>query len=78
MLARANFSAKSLHKLNRKELQEKLWQEKKINWSKLPFKYKRGSCVIKVGEEWTVDNKIPEFIKDRNYIEKYIPELNNK
>lgn len=78
MLARANFSQKSLHGLNGEQLREKLLKEKKINWFELPLKYKRGSCIIKMGEQWRVDNKIPEFTQDRNYIEKYIPELNNK
>lgn len=78
MLGRANFSQKALHKLNCDQIQEKLWQEKQINWAKLPVYLKRGSCVIKKGEQWTIDMEIPDFTKDRNYIEKFIPELNDK
>ena len=72
MLAQANFSQKSLQNLNCDKMQEKLWQEKKINWGKLDAMYKRGSCVKKVEEGWKLDLEIPDFIKDRNYIEKYI------
>ena len=72
MLARANFSHKSLQNLNCDMLQEKLWQEKNINWAKLETLYKRGSCIKKVEEGWELDTNIPDFIKDRNYIEKYV------
>ena len=72
MLAQANFSQKSLQNLTCDMLQEKLWQEKKINWSKLETIYKRGSCIKKVEEGWELDTNIPDFIKDRDYIEKFI------
>lgn len=80
MLGRAHFSQKQLHKLNCNQIQEKLWQEKKINWAKLPIKDKRGTCIVKketvLGSSWIVDESIPDFIKNRQYTEKYVPELN--
>ena len=72
MLARSEFSHKALIKLNNNELQEKLQQERKINWSKLPIMFKRGSYVIKENDEWIVDFEIPEFSKNREYVESLI------
>lgn len=78
MLGRANFSQKALHGLNCDQIQEKLWQEKEINWAQLPIHIKRGSCVKYQDEKWVVDTAIPDFGKDRQYIEKFVPELNDK
>ena len=74
MVARAHFSQKEIHGLNCDEIQEKLWQEKGINWSDYPTFLKRGSCVVK-GNTWIVDNDIPDFTKNRAYINRFIPEL---
>lgn len=43
MLGQANFSHKELHKKNTKQIQEMLWQEKKINWNNLEHYLKKGS-----------------------------------
>ena len=75
MLGRANFSHKELYKLKNDEIQEKLWQEKNINWAKLPIHLKRGSCIKYTNKKWIIDKEIPEFTKDRDYIEKYIPDF---
>jgi len=84
-LAQANFSHKSLHGLNQAQLQEKLWQEKGINWNDCEIWQKRGRCVIKeshsgiegqresiIRARWVVDNSIPTFTKNRDYIERFI------
>jgi len=42
MVAQANFCHKSLQGLSCDEMQEKLWQEKEINWAKLPQGQKIG------------------------------------
>jgi tRNA(His) guanylyltransferase len=42
MVAQCNFSHKSLQGLSCNEMQEKLWQEKQINWAKLPQGQKIG------------------------------------
>ena len=76
MLARSNFSHHSLNGLSGKQVQEKLWQEKDINWAKLPIHLKRGSCIVKIQEQWCIDMTIPDFVKDTQYIEKFVPELN--
>jgi tRNA(His) guanylyltransferase len=67
-LAQANFSHKSLQNLSGPQLQEKLWQEKGINWNDCEVWQKRGLCVVK-GE---VDSSPPTFTEDRNYIEQHV------
>jgi tRNA(His) 5'-end guanylyltransferase len=60
------------------EVQELCFQQG-YNWNDLSTSNKRGRCVVKsyynVGDttrsSWIIDNEIPEFTKDRNYIEKY-------
>jgi len=47
MVAQANFSHKELQGLSCNEMQEKLWQEKQINWAKLPQGQKIGFTCIK-------------------------------
>jgi len=72
MLARSLYSHKECHKKNNADLQEMCFQ-KGQNWSKLPVHCKRGSCVYKNSEgKWCIDDKIPVFSKDRNFIEKYL------
>lgn len=67
-LAQANFSHKSLQGLNNNQLQEKLFQEKGINWNDLETWKKRGFCVTRDG----TDYEIPIFTQDRSYIENYV------
>jgi hypothetical protein len=43
MVAQSHFSAKQLHKLNTKQMQEKL-REKEIDWNNLPTWQERGVC----------------------------------
>ena len=89
-LGYANFSSKELHGLNNSQVQEKLFQEKGINWNDCSTVEKRGTCVIKkevtkdtqtpngiipvVRNEWVIDEDIPIFTQDRNYIESVLPE----
>ena len=89
-LGYANFSTKELHGLNNSQVQEKLFQEKGINWNDCSTVEKRGTCVIKkeitkdtqtpngiipvVRNEWVIDEDIPIFTQDRNYIESVLPE----
>jgi len=74
MVARSYFSHKSIHGLNCKEIQDKLWKEMEVNWNDFPALLKRGSCVLKK-DKWIVDLEIPTFTKDRNYINQFVPEL---
>ncbi len=83
MLAQSLYSHKELHKKNNSELQEMCFQKGK-NWNDLDVSLKRGRCVvykkrefeIKKGEfifsGWEIDENVPIFTQDRNYIEKYL------
>lgn len=71
LLARSLYSHKELENKKCNELQE-LCFIKGVNWNDLETHLKRGRCVVKQGEGWTLDNKIPEFTKDRTYIEKHL------
>jgi len=84
MVAQANFSHKELQNLNCNQLQEKLFQDKNLNWNNLPTIQKCGACIIKenyyietengqvLRTKWEVDKNIPIFSQDKNYIEKFI------
>ena len=80
MAAYAYFKHKELHGLGNSELQEKLFQEKGINWDKYPTWQKRGACIVNVEytkgqalrRKWVVDEEIPLFSKDRNYVERFV------
>lgn len=76
MACRAHFSQKQIHGLNSKELQDKLWKDANINWSEYPVHLKRGSCIVNKDDGWVTDNEIPDFTKDRKYVNQFIPELN--
>ena len=85
-VGQANFSAKDLHKVNCNQIQEKLFTEKGINWNDFPIFQKRGFCIVKkqynvyssnsenviVRSRWDMDDNIPVFTQDRNYIEQYL------
>jgi tRNA(His) guanylyltransferase len=78
-LAQSLYSHKELQGKSSNEMQELCFQ-KRHNWNDLPISWRRGRCVVKttyeVGDttrtKWVVDDEIPEFSKDRNYIEKYL------
>ncbi len=80
MVARAHFSHRDVHGLSNSQLQEKLFQEKGINWDSLPVWEKRGACCVNVEymkadvvrRSWQIDKNIPMFSKDRNYVEQYV------
>lgn len=48
MAAQYYFSHKSLHGLDGKQKQEKLFQEKGINWDEYPARFKHGSFIKRV------------------------------
>jgi tRNA(His) guanylyltransferase len=83
-VAQANFPQKQLTGLGCDKLQEKLFQEKGINWGEdfLPDE-KRGTGIIKVPDtnrldtqpmrlRWIADPATPEFTKRRDYVEEYV------
>lgn len=69
MLAQSLFSSKELHKKNQIEMKI-MCLNKKHNWDKLDTHLKRGSCCVKFDGKWEIDNIIPIFTEDRDYIEK--------
>jgi tRNA(His) guanylyltransferase len=67
-LAQSLFSHKELQNLNTSQVQEKLFQEKDINWNNLPTIQKRGFCHLREG----LDKEIPIFTQEISYVEKYL------
>lgn len=47
MAASAQFSHNSLHGVDTNQMQERLWQEKGINWNDYPDGCKRGRCAVR-------------------------------
>ena len=83
MVGQTHFSHRQLHKITCNQIQEMLWQEKRINFNDLPVYLKRGACIVKETYEkedmpgvmrtrWAVDKDIPVFTADREYIEKHV------
>lgn len=74
LLGRQYFSNKELHKVNCKQIQDKLFTEKDVNWNDCPTFFKRGVCVYKVKEEanWKIDLEIPIFTQKRDFIERHL------
>jgi tRNA(His) 5'-end guanylyltransferase len=83
-LGQTLYSHKELDRKNMSQVQDMCF-EKGYNRNNLPVSYKRGRCIIKetyihsyVGDEpvyrskWVVDNNIPEFSQDKNYVEQYL------
>ena len=68
MAGREHFSHKQLQNKSCNEIQEKLFQEKQINFNDYPVIRKRGFCIV----EGKADEDIPIFSKNREYIEKYV------
>ena len=86
-VGQANFSQKELHSKSCNNIQDMLMLQKGINWNDYSTTLKRGSCCIKTViqdpnvdikdgaypiSKWVVDNEIPIFTQDRNYVEKLI------
>jgi tRNA(His) 5'-end guanylyltransferase len=84
-VGQANFSQKQLHGKSCDKIQDMLFIEKGINWNDYPTTLKRGSCCIKVpvkineGTEqeavrnkWAIDNEIPIFTQDKDYVNRLV------
>lgn len=80
-LARHLYSHKECTDKNNSQLQEMCFAKGR-NWNDEPTSFRRGRCIVKeayVHEEtgterrrWTVDNEIPIFSEDREYITKHL------
>lgn len=89
-VGQANFSQNELFGRSCNDIQDMLMMQKGINWNDYTTTLKRGSCCIRINNdfieydgagniydytqknEWVIDNEIPIFSQDRNYIEKLI------
>lgn len=84
-VGQANFSHKELHGKNCNDIQDMLMLQKGINWNDYPIHLKRGSCCIKkpfkinegteqeaIRNKWVIDNEIPIFTQDKDYINKLV------
>lgn len=79
-VGQSNFSHSRLMSKSCNVIQEMLFTEKGINFNDLPTAQKRGVCSVKRNyikneaerSEWIIDEEIPIFTEDRNYIEKYL------
>lgn len=84
-VGQANFSQKQLHGKKCNDIQDMLMLEKGINWNDYPATLKRGSCCVKitykinegtdeeaVRTKWIIDNEIPIFTQDKNYVNKLV------
>jgi tRNA(His) 5'-end guanylyltransferase len=66
MAGQAHFSHKQLHGKKGSEIQEMLWQEKKINWNDYPPAFKRGTFIIRrMVMKPPYVSKIPEQFKSK-------------
>jgi len=68
MVAQCNFSHKSLQGLSCDEMQEKLWQEKQINWAKLP----QGQKIGFICQKQKIMKPIPKGPKKGEMVERNI------
>jgi tRNA(His) 5'-end guanylyltransferase len=85
-LGQEHFSAKQCKGVDNSQMQEKLFQEKQINFNDEPTFFKRGWTIVKKdvlkgkdaeGNEihrnvWEPDYEMPILTTDRNYIQKYV------
>lgn len=87
MLGRSYFSNKEMESLSNNQVQDKLMLEKNINWNNCEVWQKRGACVVNEEYQiddlmnsnqstwrshWVIDDNIPIFLKDREYINQYV------
>lgn len=73
MVGQAFYPHKELQGVSCELLKEMLLTDKGIEWDKIPVKYQRGSCCVKVDSEWTIDNNISIFRgSDREQIDKLV------
>lgn len=68
MAGQEYYSPKQLNKKTCSDIQEMLFKNQGINFDKYSSARKRGMCIV----DGQVDNDIPIFTKDRNYIEKFV------
>ena len=83
-LARSMYSSSEINGINAKDLQDKMFTEKGVNWNDLTAYQKRGLCCVKVPkvidkngytvtrDKWEIDYNTPIFTQDTSYINNRI------
>lgn len=66
------FPSKKLEGKSSKQILDMLANEKNVNWNDVSLKFQRGSCCVRTNDGWIIDDNIPIFKDDRNYIERFI------
>jgi tRNA(His) 5'-end guanylyltransferase len=84
MLCKTQYSQADLQGRNSAAMHEML-HKKGLNWDELETRWKRGRCVLKIEtpdmpmkHKWGIDDNIPIFTKDRNYIESIMQKANSE
>lgn len=72
MLGHHHFSQKQMHGKNNSHVQDMLMLEKGINWNDIPTWMKRGTCVAPDYFTAGVDENIPIFTQERDYIDRLL------
>lgn len=80
MLGQHHFSHKELHGKSTSDVQDMLMLQKGVNWNDLNTWKKRGSGVVRNPNQFSsvspvvIDEEIPIFTQDRDYIERLLHE----
>lgn len=72
MLGHYHFSQKQMHGKSNSAVQDMLMLEKGVNWNDIPTWMKRGTCVAPTYITAGVDENIPIFTQDRDYIDRML------
>lgn len=71
-VGQAYFSHKQLNGKSCGDIQNMLFTEHGVNWNDYPSSVKRGVCARKVDDAWTLDDSIPIFHNDPDYINNLV------
>ena len=71
-LAQTLFAQKELNGIKCKELQNKMFTEKGVNWNELETPKKRGTACRRFNKKWELDLDMPIVTENRDYVEKLI------
>jgi tRNA(His) 5'-end guanylyltransferase len=78
MLGQCNFTHRELQGKSCSDIQDMLMLQKGINFNDMPTEFKRGVCCRKVdGGKWAIDEEIPIFTQDRDYVDSAFKEKDN-
>ena len=78
MLGQCNFTHKELQGKSCNDIQDMLMLQQGINFNDMPAKFKRGVCCRKGDDgKWVIDEEIPIFTQDRDYVDSAFKEKKN-